>query len=192
MMMMVDVYNHYWLIAGVGIYSSKSNTIIDASDPDYVAWLNVWREPSPVASEADLKAALLPYHTVPEWLFNADSFIQPAAGVYTKSQLKAYSADARWRKEQGGITFGGLPIATDDRSKQMVLGARVAANADPEFTTKWAGVYPLTAQQVIAISNAVLEHVSSCFEIFGTVSSGIDDGTITTLEQIDAAFAMQE
>lgn len=107
--------------------------------------------------------------------------------------LPAYAADKRWQKEVGGIIFNGVPIATDDRSKQMIMGARVAADADANFTTPWVGVdgnvYPLDAQSIIAISNAVLQHVANCFSIFASVKAQIDSNTITTTQQIDEAFA---
>lgn len=110
-----------------------------------------------------------------------------------KAMLIAYAADARWRKEVGGIIVGGVPVATDDRSKQMILGARLAAEADSGFTTPWVGsdgsINTLNAAQVVAISNAVLAHVAGCFATFATVKADIDTGDITTREEIDAAFA---
>jgi hypothetical protein len=53
----------------------------------------------------------------------------------TKDELIAYAADVRWRKEVGGIVVAGVPVATDDRSKQMIIGARLAANSDPDWST---------------------------------------------------------
>lgn len=109
--------------------------------------------------------------------------------------LLEYAALARWRKETGGILFNGLPILTDDRSKQMIMGARMAAEADPLFRTMWAGadgnVYPLIAAQIIAISNAVAAHVNRCFEIYASVKAAIEatPPTITAKQQIDQAFA---
>jgi hypothetical protein len=110
-----------------------------------------------------------------------------------KALLVAYAADMRWRKETGGIVVGGVPVATDDRSKQMIMGARIAAEADSEFTTPWVGIdgsiNTLTAAQVIAVSNAVLAHVAGCFATFAALQPDITAGTITTREEIDAAFA---
>lgn len=109
------------------------------------------------------------------------------------ASLVAYAASIRHSKEVGGITVNGIPIATDDRSKQMILGARVAAGADSEFTTPWIGVggaiTTLNADQVIAMSNAVLDHVQSCFTLFASVVSGIAGGDITTRSQIDEVFS---
>lgn len=111
----------------------------------------------------------------------------PAAG-----ELLQYAADARYAKEIGGIVVSGIPIATDDRSKQMILGAHVAANADPTFTTDWVGsdgsVTAVNAAMIVAISNAVLAHVNSVFAAYKTASAEINAGTFTTFDQIDAAF----
>ncbi|PWU76220.1 hypothetical protein DK867_02810 [Ochrobactrum sp. POC9] len=107
--------------------------------------------------------------------------------------LQEYAAAKRWEKEVGGIELNGLTVATDDRSKTMISGARVAAMANPDFTTAWKGsggeFAPLDASAVVAISDAVLAHVSNCFATEAQVLAGIDAGTITTVEQIDAAFA---
>lgn len=109
-----------------------------------------------------------------------------------KTDLKAYAADRRWRKEVGGVIVNGIPIATDDRSKQMIMGARLAAAADSGFTTPWVAadnsVHTLTAAEVIAISNAVLEHVATCFATFATVAAKIDSEEIAGAAQVDAAF----
>ncbi|MPR62113.1 DUF4376 domain-containing protein [Ochrobactrum intermedium] len=106
--------------------------------------------------------------------------------------LQEYAAAKRWEKEVGGIEINGLTVATDDRSKTMISGARVAAMANPNFTTSWKGAsgefVPLDANAVIAISDAVLAHVSNCFAIEAQVLADIEGGVITTIEQINAAF----
>lgn len=106
--------------------------------------------------------------------------------------LQEYAAAKRWEKEVGGIEINGLTVATEDRSKTMISGARVAAMANPHFTTAWKGsggeFVPLDANAVIAISDAVLAHVSNCFAAEAQVLASIEAGAITTVEQIDAAF----
>ncbi|UVV66512.1 DUF4376 domain-containing protein [Brucella anthropi] len=106
--------------------------------------------------------------------------------------LQEYAAAKRWEKEVGGIEVNGLTVATDDRSKTMISGARVAAMANPDFTTAWKGsggeFVPLDANAVIAISDAVLVHVSNCFATEAQVLADIEAGSITTVKQIDAAF----
>jgi hypothetical protein len=125
------------------------------------------------------------------WILQEDdSFAPPPPGAV---DLVAHAADARWRLETGGITVGGVPVLTDDRSKLMIAGARLAAMADPAWTTPWhgadGGIYPLNAAAIVAISDAVSAHVQATFTTFATVKAAIAAGTITTPAEIDAAFA---
>jgi len=111
----------------------------------------------------------------------------------TKAELLAYAGDMRWRRETGGITVAGVAIATDDRSKAMIVGARVAAEANGDWSTNWHGadgqIYPIDSVTMIAISAAVEAHVNSGFATFAAVKADIEAGTITTRAEIDAAFA---
>ena len=117
----------------------------------------------------------------------------PEQAVDPKQALMLYAADKRWQKETGGFEFNGLPIATDDRSKIMISGAREAAKANPDFTTPWVTstgeIALLDAAAIIAISDAVGAHVNSVFGIYAQVLPQIQDGTITEQAQIDIAFA---
>ncbi len=106
--------------------------------------------------------------------------------------LVAYAADRRWQREVGGLMFAGFHFATDDRSKMMIIGARAAAAAAPDFTTEWklpGGFVTLDADTIIAISDAVLAHVAESFAAEAQVLAAIDAGAITTTAEIDAAFA---
>lgn len=113
--------------------------------------------------------------------------------VEPEIRLIKYAADLRWQREVGGVVVGGVPVATDDRSKVMITGARVAAGADPDWSTVWHGAdgqtYPVDAAAMVAISDAVQAHVNSSFATFASVKAAIDAGEITTTDEIDAAFA---
>ena len=127
------------------------------------------------------------------WLYSGGAFSPPPVPIVTKAMLKEQAANRRWQKEVGGIVFNDVPVATDDRSKQMILGARLAAIADPDWATKWVGsdgaVYPVNAGAIIAISDAVQAHVNQCFLTYAEIKELIDAETITTTSEIDAAFA---
>lgn len=111
-----------------------------------------------------------------------------------RRRLIVYAADRRWRREAGGIVVGGVPVATDDRSKVMIVGARVAAEANAAWSTNWHGadgqIYPINASDMIAISAAVEAHINSCFAIFAQVKMKIEAGVITSISDIDAYFAV--
>lgn len=112
-----------------------------------------------------------------------------------EADLLAYAKQKRWQVEIGGVTVGGLVIATDDRSKTLLMGARISAAADAAFTTPWT--FPdgseekLDAPTIIATSDAVLAHVAACFDTFSAIKTklGAKKPTIKTLDDVDAAFA---
>ena len=110
----------------------------------------------------------------------------------TEAGLVAYAAELRGRREVGGIVVAGVPVATDDRSKMMIVCARVAAMADPEWTTVWRGAdgntYPINAQAMIAISDAVQAHVNDSFATFAAVKAHIESGEISSHEEVASAF----
>lgn len=176
-----DIRNWYWLIGNDidRVFSSERASYIPVDDAAYTSWLARGNFPTPTDTEEELIAYLAPR--------------LPDLVLLFPRGLLAYAPIARWRKETGGIVVGGVPVATDDRSKQMILGARLAAEADSGFTTPWVGsdgsINTLNAAQVIAISDAVLAHVAGCFATFAAIKADIDTGDITTREEIDAAFA---
>lgn len=173
--MRYDPSSWYWIVGGDAsqLWSSAKAAYVPSNDADYAAFLVAGGAHASIASLDDLTGV----------------FVQQ----YPGGMLLTYAADRRYAKEIGGVVISGIPVATDDRSKQMIMGARIAAEADSGFTTPWVGsdgsIDTLNATQVIAISNAVLAHVQSCFAAFATVSAGITDATITTREQIATAFA---
>lgn len=125
------------------------------------------------------------------WLAHPDGTFSapPEDGV----DLAAYAAAKRYAVENGGIKVNGIAIATDDRSKIMLIGARLKAQANPAFTTAWkddTGVFrPLDAAEIIAVSDAVLAHVDASFAKLSAVLPKIAAGAITTPAGVDAAFA---
>ena len=110
----------------------------------------------------------------------------------TIEDLLALAAELRWRKKTGGITVAGMFVATDDRSRLLLQGARTAADANQDHVEGWkaaSGWIDLDAATIIALSNAVRAHVSASFALERSVSTQIEDGTLTTREQVEAAFA---
>lgn len=171
-------HDWYWVRDDGSVYSSARQQVVEASNPDYLAWVET-HIPTRWPADDDggqTDAALQEVLTQHELHLSAGS------------GLRAYAADKRWRVETGGINVGGAPIATDDRSKTMIMGARIKADADPDYTVGWkteAGFVTLSAAQIVAISDAVLAHVDACFSAEAAVLSDIEDGTITAVAGID-------
>ncbi|MET3892768.1 hypothetical protein ABIE41_003844 [Bosea sp. OAE506] len=178
---MFDPRDHYWLAEDGRLFGSARAGLVNApeSDEAYAAWRDLGRLPTPWPSGdggeqslATLQAVLSPY------------------GLF--ADLLSYARDRRWRAEVGGMTWNGVPIATDDSSKVKIAGARIKAQADPAFETTWYGAdgegVVVDAALLTALSDAVLEHVDGTFTTFGLVKVGIAAGAITTTAEIDAAF----
>lgn len=114
----------------------------------------------------------------------------PAMAAFAKTRLIAYAAEKRWQVETAGITVGGSAIDTSRDSQSMITGAYVFSQANPTKPVRFkaaAGWVTLDAATMAAIATAVGEHVQACFDIEGDVAEAIEDGTITTTAEVDAA-----
>jgi hypothetical protein len=75
-------------------------------------------------------------------------------------------ADLRWFIENNGTVFNGVPIATDDNSQNKILGLRLSAMANSEYTVNFKspiGFFQLDANTIFALSDAVRDHIQNCF-----------------------------
>lgn len=95
-----------------------------------------------------------------------------------KATRKAAATDLRWQKEIASIVINGVPVATDDRSKTLILGKRAKARESPAASFRWkasSGEWvELTGAQIIAIADAVADHVQACFDREGELHDLID------------------
>jgi len=112
--------------------------------------------------------------------------------VIDKPALKSYAAAVRYRKETSSTTVNGIILLTDRESQTMIIGAVVAAMRDPSFTVRWkvadGSFMVLDAPTIIAIGTAMSAFIEACFSAEAHVAEQIDAGTITTIEQVDAAI----
>ena len=91
-------------------------------------------------------------------------------------------AARRWLAETSGTTFGGMPIDTADRSKLLINGAALRADRSADYVLRWKtsqGFVDLTAAQVLAVADAVSEHVQLCFDREDVLLGAVADGSIT-------------
>jgi len=94
----------------------------------------------------------------------------------------ALIAARRYDSEVSGTVVGGMPIATDDRSKLLINGAALRANRNPSYVLRWKtsdGFVDLSAAQVLAVADAVSEHVQACFDREDELLRAVTAGTIT-------------
>jgi hypothetical protein len=167
--------NWYWFVGADtdNVWSSARAMNVPISDADYVAWLANHSMTPQMASMAELEDTL--------------------RQSFPRGTPRTYAADARFRKASGGATVGGKPYLTDPVSRNTLGSAHDYAVANPGHITDWK----LADGTFIKLDEPGLAHalqqiatfVQSCFSCESTLVTGIDGGTITTLAEIDAAFA---
>jgi len=112
-----------------------------------------------------------------------------------KAALGAYAMTARWLAEQGGIQFDGHVLPTNDKGQSYIAGAHQAAMADAGLTKRWqVGNDPIafvtfSNDQLRALGLALNSLVQATFDTLDEVAPQIEDDTITTEAEVDAAFA---
>jgi len=102
----------------------------------------------------------------------------PLTLAETAAAKKAGLAAYRYDKEVGGLTLpNGMKVATDDRSKNLIAGARLDSMSDPTLLTNFkadSGWIQIDAGTVAMISTAVAAHVRTCFDIEKAHSDALD------------------
>jgi hypothetical protein len=174
-----DPRDWYWKADDGRIFASARQMLVTEDDADYVAFAevvmpSVWpRDDAGEQTDDALQDVLRPYEIA--------------------TSLPAYAADVRWRTMSGGITVNGLPVATDSLAMGNLNSASLYAQSDPTATFAWkledGSFVTLSAADVAALQAAVSEFGQSCYACEDTTLDGIEGGTITTTEEIDAAFA---
>ena len=107
-----------------------------------------------------------------EWIAltetEVEAHLNPKIPFATAKENKyAEIAAARYNAEIAGVTVNGVSIKTDRESQGLITGAALKALQDNTYTCKWKGIdgfVELTAPQIIAVADAVRQHVQSCFD----------------------------
>lgn len=99
-------------------------------------------------------------------------------------------ADIRWKKEVGGIEFGGMIIPTDrGDTRQNYASMRTKALEDNTYTVNYklpSGFITLDANHIIGIADTCAEHVRKCFAAEADVYDAVE--SMVKYEDIEAAF----
>ena len=93
-----------------------------------------------------------------------EAHLNPKIPFATAKENKyAEIAQARYNAEIAGVNN----IRTDRESQGLITGAALKAMQDNTYTCKWKGIdgfIELTAPEIIAVADAVRQHVQSCFD----------------------------
>jgi hypothetical protein len=185
----------YWYVGGnqSQVYASARNIYVDpTTDSAYLAWAAHLTAPQ-VINESEIWYYMQAY--LPAWIYDGTTFSQPAAGQYSKQQLKDYATSVNEKTANGGCTTQGVPVFTTQNGRIELNSARTAAQADPSYTTTWVGTdgagYPVTsaAMMIQMAHDACTTFYGNCYNTLATTVTSINSGSITTLAQIDSAFA---
>ncbi|WP_288101080.1 DUF4376 domain-containing protein [Pseudomonas sp.] len=161
--------NIYELINGIWTGNSKEVTPFDGRP---LNWVRTDVEPP------SLSGTEVARWTGEDWETLAELPAPPVPSL----DWPALIATRRWLAETSGTTFGGMPIDTDDRSKLLINGAALRADRSADYVLRWKtsqGFVDLTAAQVLAVADAVSEHVQLCFDREDALLVAVADGSIT-------------
>jgi hypothetical protein len=95
----------------------------------------------------------------------------------------------RWAMENGGIEVGEIHIQTDRETRANLIGARILARENPDYSIQWKtmdGFVTLNADQIIYAADLAAAHVQACFAAESAVMQNIAE--LTSIELIMGAF----
>ena len=104
-----------------------------------------------------------------------------------KEAKLAEIAAARYAQETGGLVVNGATIRTDRESQALITGAALKASTDESYSCRWKtveGFVELTAAQIIAIADAVRDHVQASFDREAELVALVD--AAETVEELEA------
>ena len=159
---------------------------IEITDADYQAALAGMASGKIVSTEGGVFALVDPPPSPPP----------PEPPEPPSPSLPQYAAIRRLLVETGGTIWNGFPVQTDRESQSKIVAEVLAIErGERQDGDGWKfadGVFrPLTNAEMEALALAVRNHVRNAFAIEASVIAGIEAGSITTTEQIDAAFGME-
>lgn len=192
----MNVKDWYWFVGGdeTKVYSSARNVYVPLADADFQAWQisSGMLTPPNALDESDIWHYVSAFQ--PAWIYDTENKICSvvAPGVYNTNQLHNYNMFVRDQRYNGSMVANGVPVALTSFTRQAAADARGVARGNPSYTCKWLGTdgnfYPLDANGVIAMADAISNQGTECYNVCGTVDAGIHGGTVTTTGEIDVAY----
>lgn len=120
--------------------------------------------------------------------------VVPKAEV-AKAALYAYAKSARDRRIEAGVLLGGSRFPGDARTRNFLTAAYARARANEGYSIpRWkraaCDYVAISNAQIIAIGEAMVDHVQACFDLNEDVDTKIAAGEITHTAQIEGYFAI--
>ena len=124
---------------------------------------------------------------------NQGNVVSSVEMPYTIDELHAHNEFVREQRiEQGQVTFDGITVKTDSRTIEWFNGLYTDAKLDSDFAFSGfnavSGTTNLTAAQIIGLRNAGAVLIATQFALYNSVKSGINNGDIEYISQIESAY----
>jgi hypothetical protein len=181
-------YDWYWLADDSRVYSSYVQaTLADpANDTRYQNWLTAGYVPTPWPRDdagnqtnASIGLVLAPYQLALD--------------------LKYYARQLRDQVERSGFPVTGIAgmtaISSDDYSQNQIERFHEIAAVDASFNAAWVlmgdrSTVTLAKADIDNLYGQFVAFLKSNWDIYTSTVHGIDGGTITTRQQVDAAWGL--
>lgn len=110
----------------------------------------------------------------------------------TPDELKAYAVYQRAEKEVAGVKVGKALVSTDSESVTRIMLVAMLAASNSALKVEWkakdGNFIGLDAVKVTEMAKAVAKRMVDCANTEASVVAAIFSGTMTSKEQIAAAF----
>lgn len=117
------------------------------------------------------------------------TFTTPAPVYDLAQELKHIRDD----KIYGGITVNSLALQTDETTQSRITGMVVKAERDSNFGVNWSigggQSVTLNAAEIIAIGDAVVDHIQKCFDAYLAVDASTASDLADLKTKFDTEFA---
>jgi hypothetical protein len=121
------------------------------------------------------------------WSWDGAEYHEGPTLARTKADKREEIAESRWQAETGGLAVNGMTIATDRESQALITGAALQATIDASYTCQWktaAGFVTLDATAILAVAQAVREHVQESFDREAELAGEV--GAAVSIEAVEA------
>jgi hypothetical protein len=176
---MFNPFNWYWLADDTRVYASGRQLTINSADPEYVEWATSMQPSEWPRDEVGNQTAAVMQEVMSQYGLTVD--------------LYYYAAKVRGEKENTGISAQGVLLPSDVATQAQVSAAYTQSLDDAAATYSGRladGSFVLMSGAQLATYNAALTtYHQACINCESDTADAIDLGTITTREQVDAAFA---
>lgn len=108
------------------------------------------------------------------------------------SDLPGRLAAHRFSREVAGVPYRGKTIQTDRETRANWIGILISAQSTPSYSVVWktmdGSFDTYSAAQAVGAALTVSAYVQKCFAVEAVLTASIDNGYLTTEDQVTAAF----